>query len=109
MYGMTEEQFWESNPRIISVWEKAYKAKMNATNEFIHSWVGTYGLSAVTVAVEHCLHGRKAKTKYIEKPVQLYELTEEEKEREAEKERRKFIEWAKAAMNKNKRKEGDNG
>ena len=57
---MTEEQFWESNPRIISVWEKAYKAKMNATNEFIHSWVGTYGLSAVTVAVEHCLNGRKA-------------------------------------------------
>ena len=82
---------------------------MNATNEFIHSWVGTYGLSAVTVAVEHCLNGRKAKTKYIEKPVQLFELSEEEKEREAEKERRKFIEWAKAAMNKNKRKEGDNG
>lgn len=82
---------------------------MNATNEFLHTWIGTYVTSSVTVAVDHCLNGRKAKTKYVEKPVQLFELTEEEKELEAEKERKKFIEWARAAMNKNKRKEGDNG
>lgn len=54
----------------------------------MHMWFGTYGLSAVSVAVEHCLFGRKAKSKYIEKPVLSEiqerktnkELTEEEKQ-----------------------------
>lgn len=55
----------------------------------MHMWFGTYGLSAVSVAVEHCLAGRKAKSKYIEKPVLAEiqkkndmnrELTEEEKQ-----------------------------
>lgn len=54
----------------------------------MHMWFGTYGLSAVLVAVEHCLAGRKAKSKYIEKPVLSEiqerkinkELTEDEKQ-----------------------------
>lgn len=31
--------------------------------------MGRYILSAVSVAVEHCLAGKKAQSKYIEKPV----------------------------------------
>lgn len=56
----------------------------------MHMWFGTYGLSAVSVAVEHCLFGRKAKSKYVEKPIlskiqekttkENTELTEEEKQ-----------------------------
>lgn len=60
----------------------------------MHMWFGTYGLSAVSVAVEHCLAGRKAKSKYIEKPVLAEmqkkndmnrELTEEEKQAQLDK------------------------
>lgn len=59
----------------------------------MHMWFGTYGLSAVSVAVEHCLAGRKAKSKYIEKPVlsEIQErnsnkiLTEEEKQAQLDK------------------------
>ena len=59
----------------------------------MHMWFGTYGLSAVSVAVEHCLAGRKAKSKYIEKPVLSEiqerktnkELTEEEKQAQLDK------------------------
>ena len=59
----------------------------------MHMWFGTYGLSAVSVAVEHCLVGRKAKSKYIEKPVLSEiqerktnkELTEEEKQAQLDK------------------------
>lgn len=54
-----------------------------------------YTLSAVSVAVEHCLAGRKAKTKYIDKPImqeteqkQVHKsyipLTEEEKKQQTE-------------------------
>lgn len=59
----------------------------------MHMWFGTYGLSAVSVAVEHCLVGRKAKSKYIDKPVLSEiqerktnkELTEEEKQAQLDK------------------------
>jgi hypothetical protein len=59
----------------------------------MHMWFGTYGLSAVSVAVEHCLAGRKAKSKYIEKPVlsEIQErnsnkiLTEDEKQAQLDK------------------------
>jgi hypothetical protein len=60
----------------------------------MHMWFGTYGLSAVSVAVEHCLAGRKAKSKYIEKPVlpemqkkndMNRELTEDEKQAQLDK------------------------
>lgn len=59
----------------------------------MHMWFGTYGLSAVSVAVEHCLAGRKAKSKYIEKPVLSEiqerktnkELTEDEKQAQLDK------------------------
>lgn len=34
------------------------------------AWIhNQYTLSAVSVAVEHCLAGRKAKSRYIEKPL----------------------------------------
>lgn len=60
----------------------------------MHMWFGTYGLSAVSVAVEHCLAGRKAKSKYIENPVLAEmqkkndmnrELTEDEKQAQLDK------------------------
>ncbi len=59
----------------------------------MHAWWGNYGLSAVSVALEHCLAGNKAKSNYIEKPILStiqqnskhgLELTEEEKQREVD-------------------------
>lgn len=52
------------------------------------AWLSNqYTMSAISVAVEHCLVGRKAKSKYIEKPLlsnknvqSNKELTQEEKE-----------------------------
>ena len=59
----------------------------------MHAWWGSYGLSAVAVAVEHCLAGKKAKSCYIEKPImsemkekpkESTNLTEEEKRKQTE-------------------------
>jgi hypothetical protein len=94
MYGMTEEQFWNSNPRIIKVWEQAYKNEQNRMNNLIYNWVGNYGVSALMLAIDHCLNGRKAKAKYLEQPIQIFELTEEEKEKATQKARQNFLAWA---------------
>ena len=104
MFGMTEEQFWRSNPRIIKVWETAWEEEQKRQNELTHMYVGNYFLSAVTVAVDHCINGKKAKTKYLEKPIQLFELTEEEKEQQQLKAREAFMMWAKRAESKYKNK-----
>lgn len=100
---MTEEQFWNSNPRIIKVWEQAYKNEQNRMNELIYAWVGNYGLSALCMAIDHVLNGKKAKSKYIEKPIRIFELTEKEKEQEAVKARQAFMAWAGMAEKKYKK------
>ena len=60
-----------------------HKEKRMEMDQLMHIWFGTYGLSAMEVAIEHCLAGKKAKSKYIEEPVfnKIYEnygLTQEE-------------------------------
>lgn len=94
MLGMNEEQFWHSNPAIIKVWENAWKMEENRRNELIHAWVGNYGISALVYAIEHTLNGKKAKSKYIEKPIRLFELTEEEKKQQEKNALAAFINWA---------------
>lgn len=94
MIGMSEEQFWNANPAIIKVWEEAWKMEENRRNSLIHAWIGNYVVSAVGYAVEHCLSGRKAKSKYIDKPIRLFELTEEEKEQEQKNALAAFVAWA---------------
>lgn len=96
MYGMTEEQFWRANPAIIEVWEEAWKRQENRKNELIHAWVGEYGISALVFAIDHCLNGKKARSKYMEKPIRLFELTESEKEAQKENATDMFIAWANA-------------
>ena len=91
---MTEEEFWKSNPAKMQAWEKAWREQEKRKNTMIHAFVGHYGISALCFAIDHCLNGRKAKSVYIEKPIQIFELTEEEKEIEVMKARQAFIAWA---------------
>lgn len=106
MYGMSEEQFWRSNPRIIHVWEQAWKAKENRMNGLVYAYIGNYELSALYTAIDGVLNGKKAKAKYIEKPIRIFELTEEERIQEQEKARQAFVMWAGFAENKYKEKGG---
>lgn len=103
---MTEEQFWRSNPRIIKIWERAYKLRMNTLNEYIFNWVGNYGISALIYSIDHGLNGRKAKSKYLDKPIQMFELDEKEKKQAQKKELEKFMAWAKRAEKKYDKKGG---
>jgi hypothetical protein len=103
---MTEEQFWKSNPRIINIWFEAWKKKQNRENELQYMYTGNYELSALITAIDKVLNGKKAKAKYIEKPVQLFELTEEEKKAEQQKAINQFMVWANSTQKKYSKKEG---
>lgn len=53
-------------------------------------WWGNYGISAIRYSVEHCLAGRKARSKYIDKPIMQEKgnrnkpMSEEELQRQRE-------------------------
>ena len=101
---MTEEQFWNSNPRIIKVYERIYREKENRKNELTHMYVGNYVLSALYTAIDGVLNGKKSKAKYTEKPVRIFPPTEEEKKKEEEQARAAFLRWAGFAETKYKKK-----
>lgn len=56
------------NPRIIKLLIKGHEEKIKE-QDYLAWLFNQYTLSAVSVAVEHCLAGRKAKSKYIDKPI----------------------------------------
>lgn len=88
--GVSYETFKHLNPTKLMPFFKGHKQKLLELDSLIYSWVGNYGISAITFAVEHCLAGRKAQTKYIEKPIMSDmqysngKLTEEEKQRQVD-------------------------
>lgn len=110
--GITWWQFWELNPhkiKIIAIGYNEQKIELDAT---MHAWWGSYGLSAVSVAVEHCLHGRKAKSEYIKQPIlsnfeneneQKKKITQQELEKKAE---NVFLQLGIMGANFNNQKQG---
>lgn len=73
-----------SCPKELEPYDIAHKMKIQERDNLEYLWWGNYGISALTVAIDRCLHGRKASAEYIKEP--LYKglledvgLTEEEK------------------------------
>lgn len=81
-----------SSPADMKPYFKAHREELKEKDCL--AWMSNqYTMSAVSVAVEHCIVGKKAKSKYIEKPImqEIEEkqqenkpLTEEEKKRQTE-------------------------
>ena len=59
----------ECCPKELECYDKAHEMQIKEQDALMHSWWGSYGLSAVYSAVEHCLAWNKARSKYIEKPI----------------------------------------
>lgn len=67
------------NPHQINCIINAHNEKIKEQDRLQHTWWGNYGISAVTFAIDHCLHGNKASTEYIKEPIMSnLGLTEEE-------------------------------
>lgn len=67
--GISIEEFKHLNPKKLEWCYKGYKLKKEEEDR--NSWQrwGDYGISALIFAIEHCLNGRKAQSKYIDKPI----------------------------------------
>lgn len=103
-FGMTEKEFWLSNPRKILVYEQAWKDVENRKNEMMYMWWGNYGMSALVTALSGVLApmfcGKQSQTKYVDKPMRIFEMTEEEEEAYKEEQTALFVEWCES-MQKN--------
>jgi 3-methyladenine DNA glycosylase AlkC len=96
---MTEEEFWHSNPRTINAYEQAWRDGINQQNVLVHAYVGNYVLSALAAVMND-------KNKYIKEPIQLFELTEIDKEKEKDKAVSAFMGWAKQTKSQYNKKGG---
>ena len=79
--GMTYEQFWEQSPRLVVAYRKAYRLRRETENE--QAWLqGLYVFDAFAVCMANAFSkpGSK-KQKYIERPIDIFPLTEREKKR----------------------------
>lgn len=83
--GMTYEQYWEQSPCLAVAYRRAYRLKREAENE--QAWLqGLYVFDAFAVCLANAFAKRGSKKQnYIEKPIDIFPLTEREKKhREAE-------------------------
>ena len=90
--GMTYDEFWNCNPERYIAYRKAHELDIKRRNE--EMWLqGLYNFTAFSTALSNIhLDGKQHKpNKYLEKPIELFEKTEEEKKIEAEKAKQKVI------------------
>ncbi len=94
--GVTWNDFWNMNPHVIKVISLGYREKQKERDREMWSWFGSYGISAMAFAIEHCF-SNKPKTCYIDKPITEGKFTEaqrkltEEEKAQAERNRQYMI------------------
>lgn len=102
--GMTYEQYWDMSPYLVIAYRKAYKLKREIANE--QAWLqGLYVYDAFAVCMANAFAKRGAKKEnYLEKPVDIFPLTDAEKERREQEERDKMQLAMEAIARKQRRK-----
>lgn len=81
----------DSCPKELEPYDKAHNIQIAEQDNLQHMWWGTYGISALIVAIDKCFGGKKSKAEYTKEPIlsKTFEnegLTEEEiRERELRK------------------------
>lgn len=87
--GVSWERFMDSCPKELEAYDKAHNNQIIEQDYLQYLWWGNYGVSALTVAIDHCFN-KKATSEYIKKPImtelkeQKSEITEEEKQRQVD-------------------------
>ena len=85
--GMSYEEYWYGQADLPKYYRDAHTMRNKAENQKL--WLqGLYFVRSIQVALDS-----KGKTKYFEKPIDIYPKTEAEKKAEIEKERRKVIDY----------------
>ena len=84
--GMSYEQYWDAPPHLAVTYRKAFKLKRELENE--QAWLqGLYVYDAFAVCMANAFSKRGAKKQeYLERPVDIFPLTEAEKKRREQEE-----------------------
>lgn len=108
--GMTYEQYWEQSPHLAVVYRKAYRLRRETENE--QAWLqGLYVFDAFAVCLANAFakSGQK-RQRYLERPIDIFPLTEEEKKRREAEENEKMrqaMEAMAAKQRQRKKQKGD--
>ena len=73
----------DSCPKELLAYDKAHKEKLIENDKMMHLWIGNYGVSALTVAIDHCMHGNKATSVYTKQAI-LNDLKENKEKNESQ-------------------------
>ena len=73
----------DSCPKELKPYNKAHKNKIMEQDYLQHMWWGSYGISALIVAIDTCFSNKKSNVEYVKEPILSKEfendnLTEEE-------------------------------
>lgn len=108
--GMTPTQYWDESPYLVVAYRKAYRLRRATENE--QAWLqGLYVFDAFAVCLANVFAKSGAKKqKYLEKPIDIFPLSEQEKrQREAEENEkmRKAMELMVSKQRQRKKQKGD--
>ena len=78
---MSYEQYWDGSPQLVIAYRNAHKLRLEMENE--KAWLqGLYVYDAFAVCMANAFAKRGARKKdYIEKPLDIFPLTEQEKKK----------------------------
>lgn len=114
--GIEWNLFWSLNPKKLEPFAKAHKKRVKEQDAMIHSWIGSYGISALIFAISKCFN-KSSQYEYIKEPIyskndisekEDLPLTEEEKKAKTE---QLFMKLKIMGLNhsRNNKKEVENG
>lgn len=90
---MSSDEYWHGDPVLARAYREKHMLEVEQKNQEL--WLqGLYIYDAVAVAIGNAFSKRKQK--YIEKPIRITPLTDEEKEQKAKEERQKVVEYLNA-------------
>lgn len=101
--GMSYSDFWDGPPKMAEAYRKAYRLRREMENE--RAWIqGMYFYDAVAVSLSNAFRGKGDKRQnYLERPIDIYPLTEQEKARREKEEQVKMEAAMKAMVRRQKR------
>ena len=107
--GMSYEQYWDKPPILAVAYREAYKLKREIENE--QAWLqGIYFYDAFAVCLSNAFAKRGSKRQnYLEKPIDIFPLTESEKRRREQAEMAKMQRTMEEMVKKQQRKKKPKG
>ena len=108
--GMSLAEYWEGSPHLVKYYRQAHRMKREEENQRL--WLqGLYFHDALNASLSNLFKKKGSKAvRYMAQPLEIFPKTEEEKEKEAIKERQKAVDYFNRLIKeqqKRKKQKGD--